>query len=358
MKRIDRALLFLLAALIGVAPIAPLVAQPEEQEVQVTILTVEGEAVIEGVDLPAARQRALQEAFAAALTQALGVYLTADSFTRNFESIDRSVYTRTEGYIKTYSILNETDKDGLLQVQVEAQVSTEPLKDDLTALGILLDATANPATRVQGEEQGLEVPISVRRFEEELTRHGFQVQSSDAGPHDVLFRLNGRVQSSNEIGGLGMYGAVVSLDARATWEPGGRAIGSVAESANGVGITVEAALKDAYGKAAEKAFPALLERVTDTWQAERSTGRPVSIEVHAAEMSDLTGFKRRLGRVFGVDKVDLKGFKPGRGDLLVRFRGSAPQLAELIQMTDFQHHSVRVTAVDNSALVLSVAGRE
>ena len=183
------------------------------------------------------------------------------------------------------------------------------------------------------------------------------MQSSETNPHDVLIQLTGRVQSANEIGGLGMFGAVATLEAAATWQPGGRAIGSAAESANGTGLTVQAALQNAYGTAADKAFPALLDRITSAWKIDRSSGRLVPIEVQAAELSDLTGFRRRLGRVFGVDQVDLKGFQPGHGDLLVRFRGSAPQLAELIQMTEFQDHSVRVTAVDNSALALSVGAR-
>ncbi len=344
----------ILVALVLVA----LAATATATEQEITTVTVQGEALIQSANLPQARQRALQEAFSAALTRVMGVYLTADSYTRNFESIDRNVYSRTEGYIKTYEILKEASAEGLIELTVRVEVSTEPLKDDLTSLGILLDAVGNPVTLVQGEEQGLEAPISVRKFGEELARHGFQVQSAESTPHEVLVQLNGRVQSTNEVGGLGMYSAIVSLEATASWQPGGRTIGSVAESANGAGLTVEAALKDAYGKAAEKAFPALLDRMATAWQAERSTGRLVPVEVRAAEMSDLTGFKRRLGRVFGVDKVDLKGFKPGRGDLLVRFRGSAPQLAELIQMTDFQHHSVRITAVDNSALAISVAGRE
>ena len=318
-KSLSSALVFVfLVALANVTPAS---------EQGIATVTVQGDALIEGADLPQARQRALQEAFSAALTQVMGAYLTADSYTRNFESIERNLYSRTEGYIKTYEVVKEAPAEGLLELTVRVQVSTEPLKDDLTALGILLDAVGNPLTLVQGEEQGLDVPISVRKFEEELTRHGFQVQSVESSPHDVLVRLSGRVQGTNEIGGLGMYGAIVSLEATASWQPAGRTIGSIAESANGAGLSVEAALKGAYGKAAEKAFPALLERVTEAWQAERSTGRLVQIEVHTAEMSELTGFKRQLGRVFGVDKVELKGFRPGRGDLLVRFRGSAPHLA-------------------------------
>jgi len=324
---------------------------------EVTAVTVQGEAVIQGANLPEARQRALQEAFNAALTQVMGAYLTADSYTRNYEAIERNVYSRTEGYIKTYEVVNEAPEEGLLELTVRVEVSTEPLKDDLTALGILLDAMGNPLTLVQGEEEGLDTPVSIRSFQESLARYGFQVQPSGPRSHDLLILLKGRLQSTNDLGGLGMYGAVVSLEATASWQPDGRSIGSVAERANGAGLTVDAALKDAYGKAADKAFPALLERLTDAWQAERSTGRLVPVEVHTAEMADVAGFKRELSRCFGVDKVELKGFEPGRGDLLVRFRGNAPQLAELIDMRDFQRYSVRVTAVDSSELTVSVAPR-
>jgi len=349
---VNRRLLSLRAAWVLVVTAA---ISPPASGQEITTITVQGEALIEGADLPRARQRALQDAFNVALTQVMGAYLTADSYTRNYESIERNVYSRTEGYIKTYEVVKEAPEEGLLALTVRVEVSTEPLKDDLTALGILLDAMGNPLTFVQGQEEGLDSAVSTRSFEENLARHGFQVQSSGGNSHDLLILLEGRLQSTNELGGLGMYGAVVSLEATASWQPDGRSIGSIAESANGAGLTVDAALKDAYGKAADKAFPTLLERLTEAWQAERSTGRLVPIEVHTAEMADVVGFKRELSRFFGVDKVELKGFAPGRGNLLVRFRGNAPQLAELIDMRDFQRYSVRVTAADSSALAVSVA---
>ncbi|MBK1646492.1 hypothetical protein CKO25_17940 [Thiocapsa imhoffii] len=355
--KINASAIVLIVALSGVSPLHPLHAEPASGLSDITVITVEGEALIEGADIPAARQRALQEAFTAALTQALGAYLTADSFTRNFESIDRGVYSRTQGYIKTYNILNEDTNDGLLALQVEAQVSTEPLQDDLLALGILLDGTGNPVMQVQGTEEGLDLPVSPRMLQERLSQQGFQVQSVVTHPHDVMIQVNGKVQSTNEIGRMGMYGAIVVLDANASWQPGGRTIASAAESANGAGLSVQAALQDAYAKAADKLFPTLLERITSAWQAELNAGRLVSIAIDAADLSEVTAFKRRLGRIFGVDQVDMKSFTPGRGDLVVRFRGSAPQLAELIQMTDFRNPALRVISVDNSAIALSIGLR-
>lgn len=317
-------------------------------------VTVQGEALIEGQDLPRARNRALQEAFSTALTQVMGTYLTADSYTRNFESIDRNVYSRTEGYIKTYEILRESPDGELLQITVRAVVSTEPLKDELTAMGILLDAFGNPSVAVEAHEQGVDDPVSARYFAAELAGAGFQVQSSVADPHEVSVRLDGQVQSVNEIGGVGMVGAVVRLDAGSSWRSSGRTIAAIHETANGAGLSREAALQDAYNNAAQRAFPNLLKRMTSAMQTERNAGRLVTLRIQAAELRDVTAFKRRLGRLFGVDGVDLKDFQPGRSLLQVRFRGNAPQLAELMQMTDFRQQTVRVTGIDSEAVAVSL----
>jgi hypothetical protein len=356
MKPIRRALA-LIAVLAGaIFCVPPVLAQVEGQGAGVKVVTCEGEALIEGADLPAARQRALQEAFAAALTQALGAYLSAESFTRNFESIERGVFTRTEGYIKTYSVLSEAKKDGLFEIQIQAQVSTEPLKDDLLALGILLDAVGNPVLGLEGQEQGLDSPASVRRFREALTRQGFRVSEAAEGA-DVLIRLRGSVQSSNALGGVGLYSAVVSLEANAAWRADDRTILNAAETANGAGLNEPAALADAYAKAADRLFPTFLERLTRAWQAEINSGRLVPVQVQVADMAALTRFKQRLGRVFGVEKVELKQFRPGLGDLLVRFRGSPAQLAELTAMTQFQGQTVSLESVSGAGLVVSAQSK-
>jgi hypothetical protein len=348
-----RRTLALAALLIGALFIDPVLAQTEAPTAGVTVVTCAGEALIEGADLPAARQRALQEAFAAALTQTLGAYLSAESFTRNFESIERGVYHRTAGYIKTYTVLDETNKDGVFEIRIEAQVSTEPLKDDLTAMGILLDAVGNPVLAVQGQEQGVDPPASVLRFREEFARQGLRLADSGETP-DVLIRLRGQMQSSNALGGVGLHGVVVSLTAEAVKPGNNRVILSAAESANGAAPNELAALADAYAKAADRLFPIVLERLTRAWQAEVNTGRIIPVQVQVKDLPALTRFKQRLARVFGVDKVELKQFQPGLGELLVRFRGTSAQLAELTGMSQFQGQAVAVQSVNAVGLVVAV----
>lgn len=119
------------------------------------VVTVEvwGEALIQDRDRPRARERALQEAFSAAITQVMGAFITAESFTRNYVSIERSVLGRTKGYVKTYQILQELTDGDFLRLLVIVTVSKEEIKDDLTALGILLDAMGNPVISLRGKEK-------------------------------------------------------------------------------------------------------------------------------------------------------------------------------------------------------------
>ncbi len=317
-------------------------------------IVVTGEAIVNAGDRPAARQRALEEAFSAALTQVLGAYISAESFTRNFESIERSVFGKTQGYIKRYEILNENVSDDLLQLQARVTVSTENIKDDLTALGILLDALGNPLLFVEGREEGMSTPISVERFKGLLAGKGFQIADNAEAEPDLLIQLSGRVQNRNQLPGVGLSGAIVSLQAKALRTTTDRIVLETAKASNGAGLNDAAALTDAYGNAADALFPEFLEELVRQWQQEINNGRLLHLKGQVDSFQVLQTFKRRLGRIFGVNKVDLKGYRDGQAEMLVRFRGTMFLLAELIGRTDFSELSARITGIDESNMSLTI----
>ena len=316
-------------------------------------LQVEGQAVIYQGDRPQAQRRALDEAFNAALTRVMGSWLSAESFTHNFESIDRGVYGRTQGYIKTWKIVTSSEQGELLTLQVQVTVSTEQLKDDLGAMGILLDQLDNPSLSIDGSEQGLTLPQSPAIIRKTLMTKGIRVLN-EANPHaDIMVELTGHIQNQTEIAAVGMHGAVVKLQANAYWQQERRLLASEHSIANAAAGNAEAALIQAYQQAAERLAPRLLEQLVWQWREQAYNSRLISLSVSGSHAQQRR-FTTRLSRVFGVRKVSLKHFQDGQAELSARFTGSASLLAELIARTQFDALIAEITEVGQNRLTLSL----
>lgn len=316
---------------------------------------VDGEAVIYQGDRPQAQRRALDEAFNAALTRLLGAWISAESFSHNFQSIDRGVYGRTQGYIKTYKVLATSEAGDLLSLRVRVTVSTEQIKDDLAALGILLDRLDNPTLVVTGDDQGLPTPQSLPILRRELLAHGIRVlDSSGSAAADVVVRVRGRIQNQTRMASVGMYGAVVGLRAQAYWRQEDRLLVSEEGVANGAGISATAALGQAYRDAATTLAPLLMDKLTEKWRDEVNGSRLISVSVSGSH-AQVRRFTARLGRVFGVRKASLKSYKDGRAQLLVRFTGAAALLADLIARTRFEGLRSEITEVAQGRLGVALA---
>lgn len=317
-------------------------------------VTVQGEALITEGNTPQARQRALQEAFSTALTQVMGSYISAESYTRNFESIERGVYGKTQGYIKHYQIQQESVDRNVLTLTVQVTVSTQAVLDELTALGIVLSGMGNPVLRVEGTDEGLSEPQSVEVFQQKLGEKGFQVlNKDDAGQAEVIVRLAGSVRSASRV--AGMQGAITALNASAYWRKDNRLIASTATVSNGAGMTEADALKTAYGAAADTLFPEFLERLLAKWQDEINNGRPIQLTVIGGTYRQAQMFQQRLARLFGVRSAVLKSFSGNEASILVSFAGTADLLGQLIAKTDFREISVDILELGPGQVKLAVA---
>lgn len=103
-----------------------------------------GVAVISGDNAAAARDAAIGDALRKAVEQAIGTMVSSETMVAKYQVLSDNVYTKTQGYIKSYEVVKEWQGNGLYQVMVRAVVETGPLKDDLSALGILQMKAGRP----------------------------------------------------------------------------------------------------------------------------------------------------------------------------------------------------------------------
>ncbi|MDS4032379.1 MAG: flagellar assembly protein T N-terminal domain-containing protein [Candidatus Contendobacter sp.] len=325
-------------------------AGPVMADDQPMTITVSGEAILVENNLPQARQHALREAFSAALTQLLGSYINAESYTRNYESIERGVYSKTQGYVKNYQVLKESVNDELLIITVQVTVMTKPVLDDLTALGIILQAVGNPVVLVQGDDEGLVDSQSTQFFKQILAEKGFQVIQSDPSQADIIVRLTGRIRNQSELNS--MHGAIATVEATAHWSNNNRLIATRSSMGNGAGLNDTAALKAAYTKAAATLFPDFLKSTLTRWQDEANNGHPIEVIVANADYRQAQLLRSRFAKLLGVKKATLKGFSGDLASFILDFSGNVDLLAEMIERTHYQNIALQITRLEVDRLFL------
>ncbi|MBR3457955.1 MAG: hypothetical protein IKH16_07365 [Selenomonadaceae bacterium] len=87
------------------------------------MVTVSGQGESESTALHAAMRQAIE--------QQVGVYIDSRTYVENFQLINDRIYTQTNGYIRSYEILNKSYLNGLWTVEIRADVSEEKLRADL-----------------------------------------------------------------------------------------------------------------------------------------------------------------------------------------------------------------------------------
>jgi hypothetical protein len=121
---------------------------------EVSCLDAEGEAAISGNDIPSARIEALARAKWAAMEQAVGVEVKAQSVIQNMALVDDAVSMKVKGVVTKHRILKEeTRKDTLW---VRANVCIEPVKAQEALSSLALNnslAVFIPARKPRAEGQ-------------------------------------------------------------------------------------------------------------------------------------------------------------------------------------------------------------
>ncbi|MBN2585936.1 MAG: flagellar assembly protein T N-terminal domain-containing protein [Candidatus Fermentibacteraceae bacterium] len=109
-----------------------------------TEILAEGVSAVSGTSLDIARDHALDDAIRNAVEQGVGAYIDSETRVSNFQLISDDIYSRSHGYVSSYSIISESLEGDLYRVSIRACVKTGEIEDDLTAIGILLAGQGRP----------------------------------------------------------------------------------------------------------------------------------------------------------------------------------------------------------------------
>ena len=351
-------------------------------ETSTETIIVSGESPIYDGKVEPARQRALEDSFRNAVRKILGTMVTAESYTQNAISIDDSIVTKAKGYIKTYDILGEQkDKESIL-LKVKVILSIEPIKDDLTAMKILIDAMGNPRIVQLIDEDGQETishSYAAEQITKIFTKNGFNCVDpfstgnitekeilnafekgdfigldSDKLKADILMLGKGRVENITNIEISGLIGCIVNLDIKVIRIETGKIVTEQSTRINGVGANRESAYKNTFSKAGEDISDLLIDEIIKAWGSSLLNGRDISLEVSVDDYTKLKDFKKRVSHLFGVKQISQKYFKDGKALFLLKFTGSAQTLAEIISTTYFMDIKVAIAELSNDVVKVKI----
>jgi hypothetical protein len=360
-------------------------------------VTSTGLGVVIAGDLGKARDEALNDALRKAVEQAVGTMISSQSIVENAILIEDNIYSKTSGYIKGYDIVREGQSVNIpntYEVALTATVSTASLKDDLAAIGILLQRKGLPRMMVIVEEKNIEQHEWVReahnlnsaeqKVQEIFRSKGFdfvdqktafrnlkrdQESAINRGDTQAAVALGNRSgaevvitgnaiakKSSTNVDLGGMISIQANVNMRAIRTDNADIIATASASAPQVHIDDVTGGVLAIQKASEKAAEQLSEQIIATWSEDLASGMRVNLIVHNLQsFGDLNDFKFVLrDYTRGTKSVDLRSFAAGVAEFDVETTSTADEVARSLTGKDLETFTVEVLSVTQNKLELKV----
>jgi hypothetical protein len=361
-------------------------------------------AVLQG-DKAIARDTALNDALRKAVEQAVGTMVSSETVVENYQLIRDSILTKSQGYIQNYKVVGESPSPELYQVTVSATVKLGDLKNDLGALGILMQRVQKPRVLFMIAEQNIgqefyvfwwygksefkgqhfDMAASETALKEEFLNKGFNVVDSSVATGKIEVSNAYRIADLTDSGAISIgrqLGAEVIVKGKALAKEGPRNTGSkvgsyiaditasalrvdngaVLGSARGHGVSRNISEvtggTEALEKAAREMAGKMVDQIVAKWSGEVSGGGLIQLTVRGiGEYSDFVKFKDIIqGQIRGVQAIYQRSLEAGTAILDVEMKGNAQQLSDEIARKNFGGIPVKVIGASANTVEVSLGG--
>ena len=350
----------------------------------IVVIEVQGE----GISSDGARKDALRKA----LEQGGKAEISSHSQAENFELVRDTIYSRAEGIVTDYKVLQEGPAaGGTYFCKIKAKVSKSAIASDWGSVQNVLDQIGRPGVMVCITERidGVTDTSSIleSKIEERLIKSGFDVYSkqgldsiqakeaADAAAEDNIAKMQALAKdhntqifvmghsNANAAGVKNLYGEPTAMyngdcvvkmyytdtarllasESLPNWRGGARGHHTISPQAG------KMALSNAGAEIVEKVYATVMQQ----WATAISAGGEIQLEVEGLKIKDAIKIKKMLLKIDGVDKVNQQMTKG-----LVKFRIVAKMNAEglvehlvegewesLIEVVDLKLNRIQAKAV-------------
>ncbi len=351
------------------------------------LISAEGVAAVLSGDKALARDRAIEDALRKAVEQAVGTMIEAETLVSNFQVLNDSIYSKSQGYIQSYAVVKEQVGEDVYRVTVEAIVSMDYLEEDFQAMASLLRRVHKPRllVKIELEAPGWDKTSNQLNPAESAIIDNFDQKGFDLVGKNAIGSALGQVDSpifGNDkaaatwglqqgaeiiiigrarvkkkhlpiLGTMNSYQANISLSAIKTDTAEIMASGS--EQAAAVHIDDASGSQQAVEKAARKLGQQLAIRLKNKFSQEISEGTTVQLVIRGVNDHQLVDFKNALGQqVRGIQPggIHQRFFANGVAKLDVQVKGNAQFLADEITRKNFPNFKISLEGFSANKLEL------
>ncbi len=370
-----------------------------QQTLQSLVVSAEGMAAIRNNDKAMARDSAIEDALRKAVEQAVGTMVSSETRVENYQLLSDKIYTKTQGYIQNYRIISEASVEPIYKVTVQATVAMGDLKNDLSAIDLILARKHKPrvifliAEQNIGHEQyrywwgnhASETDLSVTEtvLVEKFREKGFNVVDHAAKAGNMSVSKDYRVMNLNDntavslgnqydadvvivgkalakyVGNVmnsSMKSCQANVTARAIRTDTGAFIASTSSHGAAVHIDEITAGTEALKKSTSDLASKLMDQILGTHRDEIGGTTLVQMTVNGiSSYQDFLSLKNVLkGEVRGVKGVHQRSISAGVARIDLDIKGDAQSLADELATKSFQKFSIDITKMTQNAIELTI----
>ncbi|WGS64200.1 hypothetical protein [Marinitoga aeolica] len=246
-----------------------------------------------------------------ALQNIVGMRIYNQTTVKNFKLVDKTILSKTYGFIKGAQIIETHNNNGIYTVKVKYKVSKDIGDDDFF---YILQQMKKPKIGVSislsSDIDLSKDKISEISVESELSKYGFNLFDSKRIKEisdktklaneglDILITGNAYAEYSGEYYGLST--ARCKIDLKAYWASTGKLIASVTSEAGGSDVTKLNAIKTAIKKSSEIAGKKLAKKILKTWMDYLANGIPIQIVVLDLSNNEYQNIANKIKTTFKV----------------------------------------------------------
>ncbi|HXI04272.1 MAG TPA: flagellar assembly protein T N-terminal domain-containing protein [Candidatus Saccharimonadales bacterium] len=379
----------LTAAVLTLLLALPFLAGPGLLAAEDRVVKSEGLAPVKEDDAVAARNAAIEDALRKAVEQVVTSLIDNDVATQNYQQLDTSIYSQAQGFVHKYDVLDWNRKGALFTVTISATVAVGNIRDDLSALGLLIEAMRKPrvmviipetnvldhgwwaawSTNVGTAEAAVIKALTAREFtvmdaptvrssiDREAALRAIEGDNTAAQRvaqqigAEVLITGKAVAEPAGSVAGTQMNSYQATVTARAVKADTGEILGVATGSGKAVHLNATAGGREALEQAGAQVANDLLTQIAAQWAKEVSGSRMIALSISGMTkqmFDDLVALMKT--RVRGVVDVYLRDFAGETGRLDVKFLGDAEQLSHALLGFQPEGGRTMVTAVTPNKL--------
>ena len=364
---------------------------------EVKRIEVEGLAAIKENDIAAARDKAIEDALRRAVEQTVGTIVESETLVENYQLLSDRIYTRSDGYVAGYKIMEESQQEKLYRVKLLVDVGMDKLKDDLSAIGLLIRRMKKPRIMVMITDENIQAVgifnryiasisqsegIMIRKLREKgfMVVDAVQVKqnlSRDeavkafAGDNNVASLLGSQAGAEviivgqaiaapgGRVGNSQLISNHATITARAIKTGSSEVIAQADEEGAAVHISPLVGAQQAIKKSAEKLADVIIEQILDQWSAEATSIRSISLLVVNIQQEHLPKLKAALeNKVRGIARVYVRSFNADTANLEVEFKGDGEALAGELKELSFNGFSIILIGFSQDKVEIKIYQRQ